>query len=349
MAKKKKIIPIFIPHQGCGHECIFCNQNHITGVDKTREIEGEIEKYLGYFPTKDNIDLAFYGGSFTGLDENIMLAYLRKVQPYIKKGFIESIRISTRPDYISPNILTLLKDHGVQTIELGVQSMVDGVLVKNKRGTSRDEIIKASNMVKASGFNLGLQMMTGMYGSDESKDLYTAFEISRLDPDFVRIYPTMVLPHTELYRLYRNGAYRLTDLDDMVGLVKKLVLIFEAKKINIARIGLYSDGKDQGFIGPFHPATKQLVYSSLYWDILYPFLSDLDVPTLDFFSSAKTMDYLVGYQGSNKIKLEKLGFKPSFKSLNLCEDIFKIQVPDKIIEVSVSKACEKMLGEIYET
>ncbi len=340
MTKKKYIIPVFIPHQGCPNDCLFCNQNRITCSESTflkSDIINTIEKYLGYFPeTKKNIEVAFFGGSFTGLPQNMMMDYLEIVKPYIERGIISSIRLSTRPDYINNEVLSILRYYQVKTIELGVQSMSDEVLVLNNRGMNSKDIIRAVNLIKSYEFELGLQMMTGMYGSDIDTDILTATIISELDPDFVRIYPTQVIPDTALNDLYKAGQYRIMGLEELITHLKNIVCIFESKSINIIRIGLPEDfdGMDT-FIGPSHPSLRQLVYSDLYLEAILPFLTKLEKDKSIYLCADNSVfSYLVGYGACNKKRLMDL-YDIKFISKSMDANKIEISNSSQIFEVDM--------------
>lgn len=351
MSKRNYIIPIFIPHQGCGHDCIFCNQRHITGTDGIKiNISEQINEYMEYIEDKSNVELAFYGGSFTGIGFDLMRYYLEEVKTYIKKGQIDSIRISTRPDYINKEILSFLKNYNVETIELGVQSMVDEVLVKNKRGTIRSKIIESANLIRLSGFSLGLQMMTGLYGSSLEDDIYTAFEITKLSPDFVRIYPTMILPKTELYHFYNEGKYIPMNVETMLNHLYNIVIIFEANEIDIIRLGLYSDGKntEKDVVGPFHPATKQIIYSRLYMDMIKNELNKHS-ESIDFYVNKKEVDYISGYKSSNRKYLKELGINSSIFKSDIKERLIIMKSDKFISELNLKDYCKNYIGEFYET
>ncbi len=269
-------IPIFVPHKGCPFDCVFCNQKRITGTltevtpdDVTRTIE----EYLSTIPTNDrNIEVAFFGGSFTGIPVNEQIALMSRVTPYIEKGIINGIRISTRPDYINRDILDTLKFYSVKTIELGVQSMVESVLKKSNRGHSADDVKNAAALIREYGFTLGLQMMTGLPGDTDELSVITANEIIALKPDIVRIYPTLTIKDTFLEKMYHRGEYIPETLDDAVSLCKKLLLMFEENNINVIRIGLQPTDEinsDASIVaGPFHPSFRELVESSIYFDII---------------------------------------------------------------------------------
>ena len=208
---KCNIIPIFVPHMGCPHDCIFCNQRKITNfVDVLDEVDirRNIEQYISYFKNKTiPIEIAFYGGSFTGLDKNLMISYLDIAKEYIDKGFVSSIRLSTRPDYINHEILDILKKYELKTIELGVQSITKSTLDLNNRGHDVECIYKSSTLIKKYDIKLGLQMMVGLYGDTFDMVINTAFELCKIKPDFVRIYPTLLIRDTELERLYYFKKY----------------------------------------------------------------------------------------------------------------------------------------------
>lgn len=275
--KKHYIIPLFVPHKGCPHDCVFCNQKHITGreadlVDASF-VEMEIEKYLETIPDKDRfLEVSFFGGSFTGLPMGEQESLLYPAKRALESGKIDAIRLSTRPDYIDDNILKLLKMYNVSIIELGVQSMDNEVLLKSNRGHTKEDVYKACSLIKNYGFTLGLQMMVGLPGDCEEKDLYTADEFIRIKPDMVRIYPALVIKDTYMEYMYRRGEYLPLSLDESVKICAGIYLKFEKESINIIRIGLQptdniSPGKDL-VAGPFHPAYRELVESRILNDML---------------------------------------------------------------------------------
>ncbi len=264
---KKYNIPIFIPHEGCPHSCVFCNQKKITGVqtsvtfDDARRI---IEECLSFLP-KDNryVEVAFFGGSFTGLDLAVQEGFLKAASEY--KEYIDGIRMSTRPDYINEEVLALCKKYNVRTIELGLQSSDDEVLRLNEREHIYKQTIEAAKLIKEYDISLGLQMMIGMYGSNPEKDLKTAFDVASLKPECVRIYPTLTLSNTKLEKFYEDGEYTPYSLDLAVDVTDKIMRIFEERNIEIIRVGLHSDESltdgDSIVAGPYHPAFRELVLS----------------------------------------------------------------------------------------
>lgn len=307
-------IPIFVPHRGCPFDCVFCNQKRITGIDTdvtADDVKRIIDEHLKTLPDTDKfVEAAFFGGSFTGIAIEEQTKLLLQAQEYIKKGDINGIRLSTRPDYISKPILDNLLKHGVTTIELGVQSMDDGVLKASNRGHTREDVIKAVNLIKQYPFTLGLQMMTGLPEDTDEKSLYTADEIIALKPDIVRIYPTLTIKDTFLAKMYLSGKYKPQTLDNAVILAKKLLLKFEDNGINVIRIGLQSTDEicEDGSVvaGPVHSSFRELVESSIYYDIMYDCLKDMDCTAADVYVNTKEISKAVGNRRSNieKIKNE---------------------------------------------
>ena len=263
---KFKIIPIFVPHKGCPHQCSFCNQKHITGQleemtsQKARKI---VELYLSTIDTqKFRTEIAFYGGSFTAIDIEYQNSLLEVAHEYMQKGFIKGIRLSTRPDSINLNILDNLKRFGVTEIELGVQSLCDNVLFANERGHTAKDVENAVSLIRRYDFSLGLQQMTGLYNDTDEDDLYTAEKICELKPDFVRIYPTLVFNNTNLADYYSKGLYKPHTIEHAVELCTKLKDIYDKNNIKIIRLGLLmseDEAKNNFIAGPYHPRFRELV------------------------------------------------------------------------------------------
>lgn len=261
-------IAIFVPHVGCSHRCSFCNQNAITGIQDlptASDIDAAVHTATagaGYDP--QNTEIAFFGGSFTAIDRSYMLELLNAAYLYVQNGTVKGIRISTRPDAITHEILETLRQKGVTAIELGAQSMRDEVLVANGRGHTAEQVRIASAMIKEYGFSLGLQMMTGLYTDDDNGAEYTANEICKLKPDTVRIYPAITLKGTRLGTLYQNGQYKPQTLENAVDLCSRLLRMFEQHKIQVIRLGLHSITQEEYLAGPWHPAFRELCESRLY-------------------------------------------------------------------------------------
>ena len=265
-------ISIFVSHIGCPNQCSFCNQKHITGQASVPS-PNDVEQAVNIAVNSRNhnpktCEIAFFGGSFTAIDRDYMLSLLSAAHKQIKLGNVRGIRISTRPDCINAEILEILKKYGVTAIELGAQSMCDDVLKANKRGHTADDVIKASALIKSFGFELGLQMMTGLYGSDETKDIATAEKFVQLKPDTVRIYPTIVLKNTDLEELYLNGEYSPQTLEDAVQLCERLNKTFISAEIKVIRIGLHSIDKSAYVAGPWHPSFRELCDSYYYRSLI---------------------------------------------------------------------------------
>lgn len=274
---KPFIIPVFIPHQGCPHQCVFCNQFQITGTKKSippssDAILSEIDRFLGYNKDPEReTQIAFYGGNFLGLEKSRLIEFLDIASNYVQSGKVKGIRFSTRPETINDEILTFLDDYPVATIELGVQSMDDQVLSLSNRGHTRSDTLRAVSCLKQYDFEIGMQMMVGLPGDDEEKSLTTGHAISELLPDFVRIYPAVVLDKSPLAVWFRQGKYVPLSLSEGIKIVKKLYLLFMEKGINVIRMGLQADTdlEDDAVMiaGPYHPAFGQLVISELFLDM----------------------------------------------------------------------------------
>lgn len=265
MTAKRSIIPVFIPHLGCPHECVFCNQRRISGSLLPAEPE-EVALALQNFEGR-GAQLAFYGGSFTALKLHEQERFLLAARPFLDDGIISTIRISTRPDCINVENLALLQKYSVSTIELGAQSMDDEVLRLCRRGHSAADTVSAARMIKAFGFELVLQMMTGLYGSSEDKDAQTAERLVILSPDAVRIYPTVIIKDTWLCDLYMAGEYKQHTVEDAVNVCARIVPIFEGAGIDIIRLGLNPTDDLSGgeaVAGAYHPALGELVRSRIF-------------------------------------------------------------------------------------
>ena len=276
--KKKYVIPVFVPHLGCPNDCTFCNQKKISGQTKNvkaEDVKNTIEYYLNNFKDDNKyIEVAFFGGSFTGIDVDKQKELLSVAYEYIKNKKIDSIRISTRPDYINKEILKMLKSYGVKTIELGVQSTNDYILNKSKRGHTFEDVKKASKLIRKNGFILGHQMMVGLPESTRQDEINTAKDLIKLKPKIVRIYPVLVIKGTQLEKDYESGEYTPLTVEQAVETAKDLLVLFNKKKINVIRIGLQNTNeitdpnskKSQVVAGPYHPAFRQLVESRLWYD-----------------------------------------------------------------------------------
>ncbi len=299
-------IPIFVPHLGCPHDCVFCNQVKITGLstDVTPETaETIIFGHLSTLPENADVEVAFFGGSFTGIPVDVQKSLLETAYKYVLSGEIRGIRLSTRPDYISEEILLMLKNYGVTTIELGVQSMSNDVLNANERGHTDTDVINACTLIKKYGFTLGVQMMTGMYGSDTETDINTAKRLIALAPDIVRIYPTIVIENTKLCKLYESGVYTPPSLDDTVDLCAVLYKMFTENGITVIRMGLQStdliNENAQFIAGPYSSSFGELVLSRIERDKLENMAKTAKDKTLTVCVNPCNISKTVGHKRKN--------------------------------------------------
>ena len=270
---RKVNIPIFVPHRGCMHDCVFCNQKRITGQvgDVTPETAAlTIEESLQTIGADTQAEAAFFGGSFTAIPRAEQEAFLRAAQPYVKSGRLTGIRLSTRPDCISRENLAMLASYGVTSIELGVQSTDETVLLKSLRGHTAADTARAVALIREYDFELGLQMMLGLPGDTRTKALQTAVDIVSLSPDTARIYPTLVIRDSALCDLYEAGCYTPLTLTEAVEQSAQIYTMFTQHGIRVLRMGLMaSEDMCQGrsiVAGPFHPAFGELVHARLFLD-----------------------------------------------------------------------------------
>lgn len=317
--KHQYIIPIFVPHLGCPNDCIFCNQKSISGQKKNmtkEQAKNIIDNYLKNLNDSDAlIEIAFLGGSFTAINENLQNELLELAYTYVKEGKVESIRISTRPDCIDKNILKRLKKYKVKTIELGVQSANDFVLKRANRGHTFEDVKKASKLIRWYGFRLGHQMMVGLPESTRQDEINTAKALIKLRPKMVRIYPVLVVKNTKLEKEYENGIYKALPLPQAVETCKQLVRMFSDKNIDIIRVGLQntdeisdpSSEKSEVVAGPYHPAFRQLVESGLWYDAIVEKIKKLNVKVKEVQVTVNPLDVnnVIGHKKDNVLKLKE--------------------------------------------
>lgn len=316
--KKQYIIPIFVPHLGCPNDCIFCNQKSISGQkeqmtkEKAKEI---IENYLESIKAEvAQIEIAFFGGSFTAIEKEKQEELLQVAYEYIKQGKVESIRISTRPDCIDKEILKRLKKYKVKTIELGVQSANDYILKRANRGHTFEDVKKASKMIRWNGFKLGHQMMVGLPESTRIDEINTAKALIKLKPKMVRIYPVLVVKNTKLEKEYEKGVYQPLSVVQAVEICKEIVRLFADKKIDIIRIGLQNTdeisepgSKDSEVVaGPYHPAFRQLVESGMWYDAIVGKIKKLNMKVKEVEVTVSPIDAnnVIGHKKENVQKLK---------------------------------------------
>ncbi len=315
---RKYNLPIFIPHLGCPHDCAFCNQKKITGVqsDITPEkVEETISRFIETTEENAEIEIAFFGGSFTGIDVGLQEEFLKVANKF--KDRICGIRLSTRPDYISEEILSLLSEYGVTEIELGAQSSDDDVLALNRRGHTFADTVKSSKLIKERGFKLGLQMMLGMAGSNEEKDIKTAKDIISLTPESTRIYPTLVLSGTALEKM----DYEPYSVDKAAEVASKVIELFRENKVKILRIGLHeSEELRSGSVvkGPYHPAFGEIAESLIWRRKIEQMLKEGDFDGTVYCQPSE-VSKVVGHKKANKIYFYnkyKIKIKPVVKGDN---------------------------------
>ena len=269
MSARAHILPVFVPHWGCPHACVFCNQRRISGAKKPAEaqdVKQAITEAAAFLPKGGKRQLAFYGGSFTAIPVKEQEALLGAAKEALDRGEIDSIRLSTRPDAIDAAVLDRLKACGVETVELGAQSMDDAVLRLTERGHTAEDVERASKLIRAAGFKLILQMMTGLPGATDVTDIETARRLIALQPDGVRIYPTVIVRDTALYDMWQAGAYKEHTVEDAVRVCAKIVPLFEKASIPIIRLGLNPTEELSGgaaVAGAYHPALGELVKSRI--------------------------------------------------------------------------------------
>lgn len=306
-------ISIFVPHLGCKNNCSFCNQRYIAGdceLPDNTTIENAVNLAINsknYNP--NDTEIAFFGGSFTAIDKKYMLKLLSCGYSYVKKGLVKGIRISTRPDAIDKSVLEILKRYGVTAIELGAQSMDDNVLLKNNRGHTAQQVSIASKLIREYGFELGLQMMTGLFGSDDEKDILTAEKIIEIMPDTVRIYPTIVLENTDLADYFQKGIYSPQSLEAAVELTAKLLQMFFDANIKVIRTGLHTIDETKYLAGPWHPAFSELCLSRIFFEKIKS--ETLNKGKYTVFVNPKDISKVIGQKKENLLKLKELGLEIS--------------------------------------
>lgn len=318
--KKQYIIPIFVPHLGCPNDCSFCNQRKISGQLKKvteNDVRDTIEYYLNNFKDRKAYkEVAFFGGSFTGIDVEEQNKLLSVAYDYIKEKKIDGIRISTRPDYIDKSILKRLKKYKVKTIELGVQSSNDFVLKRCKRGHNFEDVKKASKLIRRYRFTLGHQMMVGLPESSALDDLNTAKDLIKLKPKIVRIYPVLVIKGTELEKEMNNGKYEPLSVEQAVERCKEIMYLFNKKKIKVIRIGLQStdticspDKETSEVVGgPYHETFRQLVEASIYYDYIIDKIKNFNMNVKEVLIRVNPQDInnVVGYKKENITKIKEV-------------------------------------------
>lgn len=318
--KKQYIIPIFVPHLGCPNDCIFCNQKSISGQksnmtkEKAKEI---IENYLKSIDKENaQIEIAFFGESFTAIEEERQEGLLQVASEFVKSGQVSSIRVSTRPDAIDKNILKRLKKYKVKTIELGVQSSNNYILKRINRGHTFEDVKRAAKLIRWNGFRLDVQMMVGLPESTTIDEINTAKELIKLKPKMVRIYPVLVIKNTPLEKELEKGTYKPLTVVQAVEVCKEIVRLFHDKNIDIIRIGLQptdeisepGSEKSEVVAGPYHPAFRQLVESAMWYDAIVGKIKRLNVKVKEVEVTVNPVDAnnVIGHKKENVKNLKEL-------------------------------------------
>lgn len=354
---KKRIIPIFVPHKGCPHDCIFCNQKKITGVsaDVTSEdARNIIEECLETIDKDADVEIAFFGGSFTAIDIDIQKSLLSVAKEYVEKGLVKDIRMSTRPDCIDEDILSMLKEYKTSIIELGVQSLDEKVLLDSIRGHQSEIVYKSSKMIKNSGIKLGLQMMIGLPADTEEKCIFTAKKFVELKPDCVRVYPTLVVKDTGLEKLMEQNKYNPFTLEESVNIVKKVLVLFYVNNINVIRVGLQATDDIQigkaVLAGPYHPAFRELVEADMIKDYLeFVILQNKNIKQMLVKSNKKNISKIIGNKKTNaKYMEEKFGVLLKTQESDLDINQLEIVLDGKSLISANMRDIHRKLYDIYD-
>ncbi len=325
MGKRHANIPLFIPHMGCPNACVFCNQRTISGHDdfKIENVREEIESALATISSDMHTEIAFFGGSFTGIDRSLMVELLELAEEYVKLGKVQSIRLSTRPDYINAEIIEILLRYSVKTVELGLQSLDGDVLCASKRGHTVFDAERACGEVKAAGFDLIGQMMIGLPSSDAKKEIMTAERICLLGADGARVYPTVVFFDTELAEMTQNGEYTPLDTESAVERTKNVLDVFDRYKVPCIRVGLCASENlsdaERTMAGASHSAIGELAMSRLFLERICDRLDKIGSKggRAVIYVPKGAVSKAIGQKKANKMAICR---KYGFKNLKLVED-----------------------------
>ena len=303
------VIPVFIPHEGCPYRCAFCNQSKISGTNRQSDhkyIQNVIRKYFSSLDTNsvpEIREVAFYGGSFTGLTIERQRQLFDEVRPWILSGHIHSIRISTHSLLVNETNISFLKDNNVRIVELGIQSTSNKVLRAVGRPCEIETVKAAVHQIKKNGLRLGLQLMPGLPEDEESIFLQSVNDAIQLEPDFVRIYPTLVIKNTQLYEMYKAKKYVPWSLNRMIGLVKESVKKFKNANIPVIRVGLHADPSmlENLIAGPYHPSFRYLVESLIARDKMAALIDRLETipPIITFKVPSREVSLYLGHKKDN--------------------------------------------------
>lgn len=329
MKVKHRIIPIFVPHIGCTHNCVFCNQNSITGKDENKEevinaeyVRTTIDKYLQTINIEDTtVEVSFYGGTFTAINIEKQRELLQVALEFKNRSQIDFIRLSTRPDYINVKILEHLKSYLVDVIELGVQSLDEDVLRLSGRGHTAQDVYDASKLIKEFGFILGHQIMLGLPGDSLKKDIETTKKVIEMKPDLCRIYPALIIKDTPMEKMFNENKYIPYFLDEAIEIGKVIYSMLIHAKINVIRVGLQAteeicEGKDI-IAGPFHPAFRELIEGSIINSVLLQNIDKNFTGEVKIIINPKVISKLFSYR---KKFFNQLLTKLSTKNIKVIQD-----------------------------
>ncbi|MCM1991085.1 elongator complex protein 3 [Oceanirhabdus seepicola] len=363
MSKSYYIIPVFVPHEGCPHDCAFCNQHSITGKHEeisTTEIRNMIDEYIESINKKKDkeaiVEISFFGGTFTGIDIKKQKMLLSIAKEYKSKGKIKFIRLSTRPDYINDEILKNLKEYEVDIIELGAQSFDNKVLKAANRGHTAEDIEKASQLIKEYGFTLGIQLMLGLPKADFESDFYSAKKAVDVKPDFTRLYPSLVIKNTEMESMYELGEYTPYTIEECIEITKRIFAFFEVNDIKVIRIGLQptkeiSSGSEL-VSGPYHPAIRELIEGSLINDMISRSIIDLK-EDVDLIINHKDLSKLYCWKKKffNKLLLDFNGNIKVETSKEINRNQFVVKYGKKYIKLELrdylNEFIKKVMGDEF--
>ena len=342
MKNKSTNAAIFIPHLGCPHKCSFCDQSKTTKAHNSvvgdavlsvpterrglrslqnRDVREILESYaISLKQRKLTAQIGFFGGTFTALDWNYREELLKTANEYLKKHpeIFTGIRCSTRPDYVDEKILTQLKNYGVNAVELGVQSMCEEVLKLNNRKHTSDDVRNSAELIKSFGFELGVQMMTGLLGDTIEKSLYTADELIALKPVTARVYPTVILKGTLLGDLFERGEFETFSLEETVELCAEIYRCFTENNIKVIRLGLNISSKDEDrkkdiIGGNYGLQLGELCIGRYYFKKMLAFMQNTGAKKFVIHTDRKNISKINGHKSENKMKLENLGYTYKIK------------------------------------
>jgi histone acetyltransferase (RNA polymerase elongator complex component) len=354
---RNKIIPIFIPHEGCPHDCSFCNQKKISGSVKVpgeEEIQNTIQMYVDSNDESSKFTIAYYGGSFTAIEEEKQIALLQLAKTNMENGKIHGIRVSTRPDYLNEENVRLLKSYSVEHVEIGIQSTDPVVLRLANRHYDLDGIKEAVQNLKKSEINWGFQIMVGLPGDNRRKLLKTTFDLLHLKPSTLRIYPCLVIKDTQLEQSYYEGSYKPLSLQEAVDLVKIPFTAFTEKEIPIIRTGLHASkslGESGNVIaGPNHPSFGEIVVSSIIFDMICGYLDAQEFAgNIIIGCSAKMRSKVSGNKNFVLCKLkDRYGVDILIQSDDNLENMISIKSIHNDVKLSLGNYYKEMVKE-YES